>query len=180
MCLQMCLSVWERHMTLWMLVINWQVWRCRRPLCRPLPPHLCLLRSAHTGQHQEVVRNTQFLMSEMSHIFPVLPIYLYILLFTLSPANLGSNVWYLSFWIFPSGVFQHAYPSVSVDTGLHSDSTVNYVNIPTSLLPAKTNRELLYTELDLQEPGFAPVSSLFNTDRSNNLQLCRQSKSTEP
>lgn len=59
------------------------------------------------------------------------------------------------------GVFQSAHeapPSVSLDSGLHSDSTVHYVNIPISPLPAKTNRELLYTELNLQEPGSAPVS----------------------
>ncbi|KAM9363600.1 protein Dok-7 [Symphorus nematophorus] len=68
------------------------------------------------------------------------------------------------------GVFQSARPSMSLDTGLHSDSTVNYVNIPISPLPAKTNRELLYTELDLQEPSSAPVSSAV---RGNTLQLCR-------
>ncbi|KAG7222925.1 hypothetical protein INR49_015952 [Caranx melampygus] len=39
------------------------------------------------------------------------------------------------------------------------DSTINYVNIPISPLPAKTNKELLYTELDLQEPGSALASS---------------------
>ncbi|XP_041790164.1 protein Dok-7 [Chelmon rostratus] len=73
-------------------------------------------------------------------------------------------------------MFQSARPSVSLDTGLHSDSTVNYVNIPISPLPAKTNRELLYTELDLQEPGpalSAPVSSLYSAVRDNSSQLCR-------
>ncbi|XP_070779364.1 protein Dok-7-like [Enoplosus armatus] len=74
------------------------------------------------------------------------------------------------------GMFLSAHeapPSVSLDTGLHSDSTVNYVNIPISPLPAKTNRELLYTELDLQEPGSAPVSSPTGAVRGNTLQLCR-------
>ncbi|TMS23953.1 Protein Dok-7, partial [Larimichthys crocea] len=63
------------------------------------------------------------------------------------------------------GMFQSAHPSVSQDFGLRSDSTVNYVNIPISPLPAKSNRELLYTELDLQEPGLAPVSSLYSALR---------------
>ncbi|XP_035516975.1 protein Dok-7 isoform X1 [Morone saxatilis] len=74
------------------------------------------------------------------------------------------------------GMFQSAHESplsVSLDTGLHSDSTGNYVNIPISPLPAKTNRELLYTELDLQEPRSAPVSSRCSAVRGNTLQLCR-------
>ncbi|XP_076583744.1 protein Dok-7-like [Chaetodon auriga] len=77
------------------------------------------------------------------------------------------------------GMFQSAHPFVSLDTGLHSDSTVNYVNIPVSPLPAKTNRELLYTELDLQEPGSAPVSSLYSAVRDNSSQLCRPSKNSK-
>ncbi|XP_023275043.1 protein Dok-7-like isoform X2 [Seriola lalandi dorsalis] len=75
-----------------------------------------------------------------------------------------------------SGLFQspHEAPaSVFLDAGLHSDSTINYVNIPISPLPAKTNRELLYTELDLHEAGSAPVSSLHSAVRGNTLQLCR-------
>lgn len=75
----------------------------------------------------------------------------------LYPAGLGSNV---LFWIFPLGTFQ----SASLDTGLHSDSTANYVNIP---LPAKTNREVLYTELDLLEPSSAPISSSYSVLRGN-------------
>ncbi|XP_040002069.1 protein Dok-7 [Xiphias gladius] len=74
------------------------------------------------------------------------------------------------------GMFQsphEAPPSASLDTGLCSDSTINYVNIPISPLPAKTNRELLYTELDLQEPASAPVSSRHSAVRGNPLQLCR-------
>ncbi|XP_040892173.1 protein Dok-7-like [Toxotes jaculatrix] len=63
--------------------------------------------------------------------------------------------------------------SVPLDTGLHCDSSINYVNIPISPLPAKTNRELLYTELDLQEPGSAPVSSPQSAVRGNTLQLLR-------
>ncbi|XP_039653264.1 protein Dok-7 isoform X1 [Perca fluviatilis] len=66
------------------------------------------------------------------------------------------------------GMFQSAHeapPSVSLDTGLHCDSTVNYVNLPISPLAARTNRELLYTELDLQEPSSAPVSSPFSAVR---------------
>ncbi|XP_071360013.1 protein Dok-7 isoform X2 [Trachinotus anak] len=64
-------------------------------------------------------------------------------------------------------------PSVFLDAGLHSDSTINYVNIPISPLPARTNRELLYTELDLPERCSAPVSSPHSTVRGNTLQLCR-------
>ncbi|XP_044202237.1 protein Dok-7-like isoform X2 [Thunnus albacares] len=74
------------------------------------------------------------------------------------------------------GMFQshsEAPPSAPLDTGLHSDSTVNYVNIPISPLPARTNRELLYTELDLQEPSSSPVSSPHSAVRGNTLQLCR-------
>ncbi|XP_053183395.1 protein Dok-7 [Scomber japonicus] len=62
----------------------------------------------------------------------------------------------------PCGVFQshsEAPPSAPLGTGLRSDSTANYVNIPISLLPARSDRELLYTELDLQEPSSAAVSS---------------------
>ncbi|XP_037621554.1 protein Dok-7-like isoform X2 [Sebastes umbrosus] len=71
-------------------------------------------------------------------------------------------------------LYDHEAPStVSLDTGLHSDSTVNYVNIPISLRAATANRELLYTELDLQEPGSAPVSSPHSAVRGNPLQLCR-------
>ncbi|XP_059213229.1 protein Dok-7 [Centropristis striata] len=62
------------------------------------------------------------------------------------------------------GVFQSE-AAPSLDTGLHSDSTVNYVNIPISSLPARTHRELLYTELDLQEPGSAPLSSPYSAVR---------------
>ncbi|KAK5927018.1 hypothetical protein CgunFtcFv8_022546 [Champsocephalus gunnari] len=46
-------------------------------------------------------------------------------------------------------------PSVSLASWHHTDSTVNVVNIPISPLPARTNRELLYTELDLQDPHAA-------------------------
>ncbi|XP_028273639.1 protein Dok-7-like isoform X2 [Parambassis ranga] len=51
------------------------------------------------------------------------------------------------------GMFQSPHetpPSASLDTRPHRESTVNYVNIPIRLQPAKT-RELLYTELDLQD-----------------------------
>ncbi|XP_034742378.1 protein Dok-7 isoform X2 [Etheostoma cragini] len=76
------------------------------------------------------------------------------------------------------GVLQFAHeapPSVSLDTGLHCDRTVNYVNIPISPLAARTNRELLYTE-----PGSAPVASPYSAGRGNTLQLCRPSKNTKP
>ncbi|KAL3067414.1 hypothetical protein OYC64_017196 [Pagothenia borchgrevinki] len=56
------------------------------------------------------------------------------------------------------GMIQSAHqapPSVSLESWHHIDSTVNYVNIPISPLPARTNRELLYTELDLQDPHSA-------------------------
>ncbi|XP_032383273.1 protein Dok-7 isoform X2 [Etheostoma spectabile] len=69
------------------------------------------------------------------------------------------------------GMLQFAHeapPSVSLDTGLQCDSTVNYVNIPISPLAARTNREL-----DLQEPGSAPVSRPYSAGRGNALQLCR-------
>ncbi|XP_038570229.1 protein Dok-7 isoform X2 [Micropterus salmoides] len=66
-----------------------------------------------------------------------------------------------------------ASPFVSPDTGLYSDSSVTYVNIPISPLPAKTTRELLYTELDLQEPGSALVSNPYSAVRGNTSQLCR-------
>ncbi|XP_033944880.1 protein Dok-7 isoform X1 [Pseudochaenichthys georgianus] len=56
-------------------------------------------------------------------------------------------------------------PSVSLESWHHIDSTVNDVNIPISPLPARTNRELLYTELDLQDPHSAV--------RGNSLQLRR-------
>uniref|UniRef100_A0A3B4ZNB9 Protein Dok-7-like n=1 Tax=Stegastes partitus TaxID=144197 RepID=A0A3B4ZNB9_9TELE len=58
------------------------------------------------------------------------------------------------------GVFQspHEAPP-SLDARPHGDSSVNYVNIPISPLPART-RELHYTELDLQEPGSAPHSAV--------------------
>lgn len=74
-----------------------------------------------------------------------------------------------------SGVFQSSHeapPSSSLDAGPHGDSTVNYVNIPISLLTAKT-RELLYTELDLQRPGSAPVSSPRSAVRGNTSHLYR-------
>ncbi|XP_034443459.1 protein Dok-7 isoform X2 [Hippoglossus hippoglossus] len=51
-------------------------------------------------------------------------------------------------------------PSGTLDAGLHIDRTINYVNIPISLLLAKTTRELLHSEQDLQESSSAPVSSL--------------------
>nr|XP_019939835.1 PREDICTED: protein Dok-7-like isoform X2 [Paralichthys olivaceus] len=47
-------------------------------------------------------------------------------------------------------------PSVTPDTGLHIDRTINYVNV----LPFKPNRELLHSEMDLQDSSSAPVSSL--------------------
>ncbi|CAB1416469.1 unnamed protein product [Pleuronectes platessa] len=53
-----------------------------------------------------------------------------------------------------------ASPSGTLDAGLNIDRTINYVNIPISLLLAKTTRELLHSELDLQESSSAPVSSL--------------------
>ncbi|XP_067354254.1 protein Dok-7-like isoform X4 [Channa argus] len=74
------------------------------------------------------------------------------------------------------GMFQPCHetpPSVSPDNRLHSDSTVNYVNVPFSPLPAKTNRELLYTELDQQVPSSAPASSVHSAVTGNHLQLCR-------
>ncbi|XP_034543716.1 protein Dok-7-like isoform X2 [Notolabrus celidotus] len=74
------------------------------------------------------------------------------------------------------GIFQSAHEassSVSLDTGLHSNSSVNYVNIPISPLPAKTNREPLYTELNLQERSPAPVFSAHSANRGQSLQLCR-------
>ncbi|XP_023123954.2 protein Dok-7 isoform X2 [Amphiprion ocellaris] len=58
------------------------------------------------------------------------------------------------------GAFQSPYEAPpSQDTRPHGDSTVNYVNIPISPLPART-RELHYTELDLQDPGSAPHSTV--------------------
>ncbi|XP_029367191.1 protein Dok-7 isoform X2 [Echeneis naucrates] len=59
------------------------------------------------------------------------------------------------------GMFQPAHetaPSAFLDNGRQSDRTINYVNIPISSLPARPKRELLYTELDLQDPSSAPVS----------------------
>ncbi|XP_019939834.2 protein Dok-7-like isoform X3 [Paralichthys olivaceus] len=47
-------------------------------------------------------------------------------------------------------------PSVTPDTGLHIDRTINYVNV----LPFKPIRELLHSEMDLQDSSSAPVSSL--------------------
>ncbi|XP_063740778.1 protein Dok-7 [Eleginops maclovinus] len=64
---------------------------------------------------------------------------------------------------------------VSLESWHHIDSTVNYVNIPISPLPARTPRELLYTELDLQEPGCSPHGAV----RGNSLPLCRPSKNTQ-
>ncbi|XP_029987998.1 protein Dok-7-like [Sphaeramia orbicularis] len=61
----------------------------------------------------------------------------------------------------------NAFCSVSLDTGLRTDNTVHYVNIPISPLLAKASRELLYTELDLQTPSSAPVSRLDSTGRGN-------------
>ncbi|XP_074554473.1 protein Dok-7-like [Halichoeres trimaculatus] len=78
------------------------------------------------------------------------------------------------------GIFQsahEAYPSVSLDTGLHGNSTVNYVNIPISALPAKTNIEPVHTELNLQEHGSAPG---FSASRGNSLQLCRSTNNPQP
>ncbi|XP_026158982.1 protein Dok-7 isoform X2 [Mastacembelus armatus] len=59
----------------------------------------------------------------------------------------------------PACMFQSPHEAPQSVTGLRSDSTVNYVNIPISALPAKTNSELLYMELDLREPSSARVSS---------------------
>ncbi|XP_047434399.1 protein Dok-7-like isoform X2 [Mugil cephalus] len=73
------------------------------------------------------------------------------------------------------GVFQSSHkapPSSLLDAGRHGDSTVNYVNIPTSLLMAKP-REPLYTQLDMKGPGSTPVSSPRSAVRGNTLQLCR-------
>lgn len=77
-------------------------------------------------------------------------------------------------------MFQSVNPSASLDTRLQSDSAPNYVNIPISHLPARPNKELLYTELDLQEPGSAPACSSYSAVRDNTLLLCRPSKNTEP
>uniref|UniRef100_A0A3Q1JH64 Uncharacterized protein n=1 Tax=Anabas testudineus TaxID=64144 RepID=A0A3Q1JH64_ANATE len=62
---------------------------------------------------------------------------------------------------------------LSLDTRLHCGSSVNYVNVPISPLPATTNRELLYTELNLKEPSSVPVFSVHSAVRGNTLQLCR-------
>ncbi|XP_060907994.1 protein Dok-7-like isoform X4 [Labrus mixtus] len=48
---------------------------------------------------------------------------------------------------------------VSLENGLQSNSTVNYVNISITPLSAKPHRESLYTELDLQGTGSVPVLS---------------------
>ncbi|KAM8772227.1 protein Dok-7-like [Acanthopagrus schlegelii] len=71
------------------------------------------------------------------------------------------------------GMFQSVNPSASLDTRLQSDSAPNYVNIPISHLPARPNKELLYTELDLHEPGSAPACSSYSAVRDNTLLLCR-------
>ncbi|XP_031720601.1 protein Dok-7-like isoform X2 [Anarrhichthys ocellatus] len=66
------------------------------------------------------------------------------------------------------GVLQSAReapPSGALDTRLHRDSLVHYVNIPVSARPATTHGELLYTELDLQEPISASVSSVYSAFR---------------
>uniref|UniRef100_UPI0037E8034F protein Dok-7-like n=1 Tax=Semicossyphus pulcher TaxID=241346 RepID=UPI0037E8034F len=75
---------------------------------------------------------------------------------------------------------QETPPSVSLDTGLHSNNTVNYVNIPISPLPAQTNREPLYTELDLQEHGSAHVFSAYSAVKGKTLQLCGPTKNIVP
>ena len=77
--------------------------------------------------------------------------------------------------IFPSGLFRSpcgAPPSGTLDAGLHIDRTINYVNIPISLLLAKTNRELLHRDLDLQESSSAPASSLHRGVKGNSPHLC--------
>ncbi|CAJ1053772.1 protein Dok-7-like isoform X2 [Xyrichtys novacula] len=77
-----------------------------------------------------------------------------------------------------SGMFQsarEAHSSVSLDTGLHSNRTVNYVNLPISPLTAKSNVELLFTELNLQEHSSAQVFSGYSAVRGKSLQLCRPS-----
>uniref|UniRef100_UPI003AAEEEC4 protein Dok-7 n=1 Tax=Centroberyx gerrardi TaxID=166262 RepID=UPI003AAEEEC4 len=64
------------------------------------------------------------------------------------------------------GLTQHTeLAQANISPWLHSDSTVNYVNIPISPLAAKASRELLYMELDLPERGTAPVSSPPNAVR---------------
>ncbi|XP_068585158.1 protein Dok-7-like isoform X2 [Cebidichthys violaceus] len=66
------------------------------------------------------------------------------------------------------GLFQSAHeapPSVALDTRLHRDSLVNYVNIPIRAPPATTHGELLNTELDLQEPISASASSVYSAFR---------------
>ncbi|XP_062243611.1 protein Dok-7 [Platichthys flesus] len=63
-------------------------------------------------------------------------------------------------------------PSGTLDAGLHIDRTTNYVNIPISLRLAKTTRELLHSELDLQESRSAPVSSLHRGVKGNAPHLC--------
>ncbi|KAM9857674.1 protein Dok-7 [Aulostomus maculatus] len=68
-----------------------------------------------------------------------------------------------------SGIFHckgEARASVTLDMA-------NYVNIPISVLPAPPNRELLYSELDLQEPSSAPGSAPPSAVRGNTLQLLR-------
>ncbi|XP_030582335.1 uncharacterized protein LOC115778371 [Archocentrus centrarchus] len=70
------------------------------------------------------------------------------------------------------GMFQSSHevpPPASLDSGPRKNSSVNYVNIPVSPVLYKT-RELLYTELELQKPSSAPVSS---PCRGNTAQLCR-------
>lgn len=77
------------------------------------------------------------------------------------------------------GMFQSSHkapPPASLDSGPRNNSSVNYVNIPVSPVLYKT-RELLYTELELQKPSSALVSSLC---RGNTVQLCRLSKNTAP
>ncbi|XP_029910859.1 protein Dok-7 isoform X3 [Myripristis murdjan] len=54
-------------------------------------------------------------------------------------------------------MFQFPEEALSLDTRLRIDSSANYVNIPISPLAAKASRELLYMELDLQEPSSASV-----------------------
>ncbi|KAM6942311.1 protein Dok-7 [Lycodopsis pacificus] len=76
------------------------------------------------------------------------------------------------------GVLQSAReapPSGALDTWLHRDRLVHYVNVPVSARPATTHGELLYTKLDLQESISASVCSVYRTFRGNALQLCSPS-----
>ncbi|XP_035493058.1 protein Dok-7 isoform X2 [Scophthalmus maximus] len=72
-----------------------------------------------------------------------------------------------------AGVFRspHEAPlSVCLNAGPHIDSAINYVNIPISPRLPKTNRELLYSEVDLQESASAPVFSPLRADTESSIR----------